>query len=79
VIKQYAVSGGVFCEDRFVHPKEFSVRQVRDLMFATLDEAKRCAREYHEQFGDAFAVWFRDRQVGVHGTRGYVPLDPEFK
>lgn len=73
-IKQYAVSGpsgGV----PFLPPS----RVERKLHFFTLEEAVHEAKSLHEQFGDVFAVWFRQRIVGTFDARGYVMLVPGFR
>lgn len=46
---------------------------------ATFPEALQEAREWHEQFGDAYAIWYRDRLIGTYDVRGHVPLSPEFR
>lgn len=72
VYRRYMVTGPSRMTGEFVRPS------VSGKVFATLDEARMEARELHEQFGDAFAVWFRGRIVGRWGREGYVPLEPDF-
>lgn len=71
--RRYTVTGPG-PDGEFVRP---SRQSLKSLTFFDLDAAKLEAKELHEQFGDAFAIWFDDRIVAIHDLRGYIPLCPE--
>jgi len=73
--KRYVVTGPDRETGEFVKPSRLTL--VSNFSFATFPEAAREAREYHEQFGDAFAVWFDDRLVAIADMRGLVMLCPD--
>lgn len=73
IVKQFHITGKKTGSDEFSHPS------LAYTSFATFQEALQDAKEWHEQFGDAYAIWFRERIVGVYDLRGHIPLDPEFR